>query len=206
MVDLSFIGKEGIIVQYEDIVSLLGFNIVKYLRSKHVNDIACRMSIDDILQSYFDRETEDVSIWLKKEYDIDININDYLTSEHTFKPNMLYSYRIFLSAYKNGIKNLIIHSNTYSPVIEKYIETYQLPIKYTCGDIIPVLKANKNSTFLTSSPSNIRKCLDINTPIALTIVDDFMYVADIIRDKIDEKLREKNVYVCYTSIISAGIV
>lgn len=34
IVDLSFIGKEGMIIQYEDIISLVGFNIVKYLRKK----------------------------------------------------------------------------------------------------------------------------------------------------------------------------
>ena len=206
MVDFSFIGKDGLIIQYEDIISLTGFNIIKYFRANKVNDKACKMSIQDILLSYINRPDYDVQKWLKNEFDIDCNIDDYMESINTLQPNMIYSYKVFDSAYKNGIKNLIIHSEKKSHVIERFIETYQIPIKYTYGDIIPVLKDNKNSTYITSLPSNIYKCLDIQTPISLTIVDDFMYVADIIINKVDERLRERNVYVCYTSILSAGII
>ena len=206
MVDFSFIGKDGLIIQYEDIISLTGFNIIKYFRANKVNDKACKMSIQDILLSYINRPDYDVQKWLKNEFDIDCNVDDYMESINTLQPNMMYSYKIFDSAYKNGIKNLMIHSEKKSHVIERFIETYQIPIKYTYGDIIPVLKDNKNSTYITSLPSNIYKCLDIQTPIALTIVDDFMYVADIIINKIDERLRKRNVYVCYTSILSAGII
>lgn len=206
MVDFSFIGKEGLIIQYEDIISLTGFNIVKYFRANKANDKACKMSIQDILLSYINRPDYDVQKWLKNDFDIECNLDDFMESINTLQPNMMYSYKVFDAAYKNGCKNLIIHSENKSHVIERFIETYQIPIKYTYGDIIPVLKENKNSTYITSLPSNIYKCLDNQTPIALTIVDDFMYVADIIIKKIDEELRKKNTYVCYTSILSAGIM
>ena len=207
MIDFSFIGKEGIIIQYEDIISLIGFNVMKYVKSKNVNDVANRMSINDILLSYINRDSEDISKWMKDTFDIDFDMKDYVESINTFQPNMLYSYKILSTAYKNGIKNLIIHSETYSPVIEKFIDTYQIPIKYTHGDIVPVLKKSKNFTYVTSSPSNIEKCLkDDIPPIALTIVDDFMYVADIVINKVDEDLRKKDIYVGFTSILSAGMI
>lgn len=207
MVDLSFIGKEGLIIQYEDIVSLIGFNIMKYFRSKKVNDVVNRMSIQDVLLSYINRESESVPEWIKKTFGIDCDIDDYMESINALQPNMLYSYKVFDSAYKNGVKNLVIHSNKKSEVIEKMLETYQLPIEYTYGDIVPVLKARKNYTYMTSLPSNIYKCLnDVDVPFALTIVDDFMYTADIIINKVDEALRKHGVYVCYTSILSAGII
>lgn len=206
MVDFSFIGKEGLIIQYEDIVSLIGFNVVKYFRSKNVNDKACKMSVEDILLSYFNRTTEDVSTWLKSEFDIDLDVKDYLNSVGLLQPNVRYAYKIFDSAYKNGIKNLIIHSNLYSPVIEQFVGAFPFPVKYTHGDIVSVLNNNMNATFITSSPSNIEKCLDVKVPFALTIVDDYMYLADLVTNKFDEKLRKQNVFVLYTSIISAGII
>ena len=207
MVDISFIGKEGLIIQYEDIVSLIGFNITKYFRMNKVNDIINRMSNEDVLLSYINRETESVSEWLKNTFGIDCNIDDYIESINALQPNMLYSYKIFDSAYKNGVKNLVIHSQNKSNVIKKILETYNLPIEYTYGDIVPVIKSRKNYTYMTSLPSNIYKCLnEVDTPFALTIVDDFMYTADIVAKKIDDELRKKNIYVCYTSILSAGIV
>lgn len=206
MIDFSFVGKEGLIIQYEDIISLIGFNVVKYFRSKNVNDKACKMSVEDILLSYLNRTTEDISTWLKIEFDIDFDIKDYQDSVALLQPNARYAYKIFDSAYKNGIKNLIIHSNSYSPVIEKFVNAFQVPIKYTHGDIVPILNENKNATFITSSLSNIEKCLDVKVPIALTIVDDYMYLADLINNKFDERLRKQNVFVLYTSILSAGII
>ena len=207
MVDFSFIGKEGLIVQYEDVVSMIGFNVITYLRSKNVCNKASKMSEEDILLSYLNREKEDISAWLKREFDVDFDINEYLESIHALRPNMQYSYKVFDTAYKNGIKNLIVHSNQYSPIIEKFVtQSYQLPVKYTYGDIVPVLNSNKNATFLTSNPNNIKACLNVKVPMALTIVDDFMYVADILLDKVDEQLRERNVFVCFTGVISAGII
>lgn len=206
MIDFSFIGKDGLIIQYEDIISLTGFNVARYLRSKKINDEIGRMPIQDILLSYINREDEDISKWIMNLFGISFDINDYLESINTFQPNLLYSYKVFDSAYKNGIKNLIIHSNIHSNVIEKFITTFQVPIKYTYGDIIPVLKSNINSTYITASPINIRKCLDVHTPIALTIVDDFMYTAPILIDKVEEQLRAQNVYVCFTGVLSAGLI
>lgn len=207
MIDFSFIGKEGIIVQYEDIISLIGFNVVRYLKSKNINEEINRMSDEDILLEYFNRKEEDISNWILNKFGIEFNITEYLDSNIAFRPNLLYSYRIFDTAYKNGIKNLVIHSEYESKAVKTFINnTFQIPVKYTHGDIIPVLKNSKNYTYLTSSTKNITKCLDIHTPIALTIVDEYMYLADIIINKIDDKLRERNVYVCYTGILSAGFI
>ena len=35
MVDFSFIGKEGVIAQYEDIISMIGYNVARYFKSKN---------------------------------------------------------------------------------------------------------------------------------------------------------------------------
>lgn len=206
MLDFSFIGKEGLILQYEDVISLTGLNIVRYFQKENVNEKIVRMSVEDILISYLNRETEDVSSWLKTEFDIDINMTDMNDSITVLQPNMLYSYKMFDSAYKNGITNLGIHSNMYSPVIEKFLSTYQIPIKYTHGDIVPVLNRNKNVTFTTSSPSVIKRCIDVDVPFMLTIVDDYSYTAGIIKNHFDDKLRKHNVFVAYTSILSAGMI
>lgn len=204
MIDMSFIGKEGLIIQYEDIISMIGVNVIKYFISRKSNEKACRMSFEDILLSYINRDSEDPAIWLKNEFDIDFDISKYTQSISTFQPNWLYSYKVFKAAHDNGLKNLMVFSDLYSPVIEKYIETYQLPIMYVTGDICNVLKENINCTYLTSSTKNIKKCLEVEVPFVLTICDDYMYTADILSEKIDEKLRQKNVFVNFTSIISAG--
>jgi len=207
MIDFSFIGKEGLIVQYEDIVSMIGFNIASYFKLKGVNEKINRMSTEDILLKYINRIDENLDKWLFNEFGIEFNMTDYLDSKIAFRPNLLYAYRIFDMAYKNGIKNLIIHSEYESNAIRNFINTtFQVPVNYTHGDIVPVLKNNKNSTYMTSSTSNIRKCLDIHIPIALTIVDEYMYLADIITNHIDDELRKRNVYVCYTGILSAGFI
>lgn len=205
-IDLSFIGKDGLVIQYEDIVSLIGFNIIKYLRSKKLNNKIIKMSIEDILISYFDRESEDISDWLSA-FGIDnFDINDYKESINTFSPNMLYSFKIFDTAYNNGIKNLIIYSEFYSSVIEKYLKFYNIPVQYKYGNIVNVLKDNVNCTYITSSPANIKKCLNVDVPFALTIIDDFMYVAPILTDGTVEQLRIKNVFVQFTSILSGGFI
>ena len=67
MVDISFVGKEGIIIQYEDIISMVGFNVIRYLRSKKANEKAMGMSVEDILLSYINREKESPEFWLKEE-------------------------------------------------------------------------------------------------------------------------------------------
>lgn len=206
MIDFSFIGKEGLIIQYEDIISLMGFNVVCYLREQKAFEKINKMSTADILLSYINRSTEDISSWLKKEFDIDFDIKNYIDSFAMLRPNLLYSYKIFSSAYKNGIKKLGIHSNYYSKAIEQAIQTYQIPIEYTYGDIIPVLNNRPNITYTTASTANIIKCSDIEVPIAITIVDDFMYTADVLINKIDDKLRNNGKFVCFTSVLSAGMI
>ena len=204
MVDLSFIGKAGVIIQFEDIISMIGFNAIRYLHENGCTDI--RMPINDILMKYINREEEDISKWMKDSFNIDFNINDYLDSKQLFQPNYLYSYRLLHTAYKNGITNLVVHSDIKSDVIAGYVNTFPVPVKYTYGDIVPVLKENPNITYITASPTNIRKCLDVDTPFALTIVDDFLYTGHIIIDKTDKELGSRNKIVRYTSIISAGTI
>lgn len=207
MVDLSFIGKGGVIIQFEDVISMTGFNAVRYLRDNNINnEELIRMSIEDILMKYINRVDEDISEWIKKMFNIDFDINQYTESIQLFQPNFLYAYRLLGTAYKNGITNLIIHSDIKSDIIKKFTETFEVPVKYTYGDIVPVLKDNINVTYITASPKNIKKCLDVDSPFALTIVDDFLYVGDIIMNKIDKQLTEQNKIVRYTSIISAGTI
>ena len=90
MIDFSSFGKEGLIIQYEDTISMVGFNIVNYMRDKKATDKIARMTVNEILVSYLNRETEDVGTWLKEEYGIDCNLKDYLDSFVMFRPNLLY--------------------------------------------------------------------------------------------------------------------
>lgn len=206
-IDLSFIGKDGLIIQYEDIVSLVGFNVIRYIRSKNISNEISKMSISDILLSYFNRESEDISKWLSDEFNIEnFNISDYNNSINTYSPNLLYSYKVFMNAYQNGIKNLMIYSNEHSSIIEKFIKFYDVPIKYVYGDIINTINDNPNCTYITSSPSNINKCLNTGVPFALTIVDDFMYVSPLLVDGSIDSLRDKNIFVQFTSILSGGFI
>lgn len=208
MIDFSDVGKEGLIIQYEEIVAMTGYNVAKYVKSKHINEKLDAMSNEDIALSYINRTDENPEIWLKKEFDIDCHMDEYLESFHVFQPSWLYSYRMFDAALKEGIKTLILHSNQYSPAIEKFLQSYQMPeVKYTSGDIIPVLESHPNCTFTTSSISNIKKCLSTDVPINVVICDDFMYVGQIIQEEIDKKLRNKgNKYVCFTGILSSGFI
>jgi hypothetical protein len=203
MIDLSKIGNAGLIIQYEDIVSLYGFNVLKYFKEKHLSDKLDSMSNEDLVLSYINRTTFDVSDWIQQEFNLTIDPN--MDSPIMWKPNMLYAYKMFDTAYKNGVTKLTIHSNSYIPSIEKYIQSFQLPVQYTHGDIVPVLKQLPNVTYTTSDPNNIRSCLHADVPFVLTIVDDFVYVSEIIKDKVDDALRKKNIFVFYTGIISAGI-
>jgi hypothetical protein len=206
MIDLSFVGKNGLMIDYEDIISLIGFNVVRYFRIKEANTKAMEMSLEDIFLSYINRENEDPAIWLKNEFGIEFNISDCLESINTFQPNWLYSYKIFDVAYKNGTKKLMVHSDIDTPIIRKILKTYTAPIEYVYGDIVPILERNKNITYLTASSKNLKRCLETNIPCAITIVDDFLHTADVVIGKIDEKLRETNKFVCYTSITSGGLI
>lgn len=206
MIDISFVGKDGLIIDYDDIVCMLGFNVIRYLRYKQANDIAMRMSLEDILLSYINREKEDPSIWLKSKFNVDFDINQFINSVNAFQPNWLYSYKIFNEAYKNGVKELMIHTNIDIPLVKQILSTYTVQVKYVCGDIVPILNDHKNITYITASSTNLKRCLETDVPCAITIVDDFLHTADVVIDKIDDKLKEVNKYVCYTSITNGGLI
>ena len=99
MIDLTEFGKAGLILQYEDIISMIGYNVAKYFHQKGVNKKLDSMSVSDILLSYINREDEDYSIWMEKEFDLKINKSEMLTSFLTMQPNLLYSYKVFSTAH-----------------------------------------------------------------------------------------------------------
>lgn len=207
MIDLSFIGKEGVIAQWDDIISMVGFNVARYLKSKNYkNDKLSKMSSEDILLSYINRPKEDPAIWLKEEFDIDFNIDMFKDSMITWQPNWIYFYKVFKSANENGVKHLCVYSEKHIPMIEKYIPTFNVPVEYVHGDISKILSERPNYTFMTASPSNVKKCLDLKVPIAITIFDDFMPLAEIVADNIADKLRENNKFVNFTGVISSGLI
>ena len=201
MVDFSLVGSSGVIIQYEDIISLSGFNVVNHFREKGIVD----KSDVDLLTSYFNREKESVADWVREESSLPID--DYMNSPIMWKPSVLYAYKIIDIAYKSGIKTLFIHSNKYVKSIENNMKSFQQPVTYIHGDIVPVLRQHPNITYITSSCVNIRKCLDEDVPpFVMTIIDDFGYVADVIKNRLDDQLRKKNILVFFTSIISAGFI
>lgn len=206
MLDFSFVGKEGLIIQYEDVISLIGFNVIRYLRAKNANEKAMGMSVEDILLSYINREKESPDIWLKDEFGVEFKVEDYLDSMNAFQPNWLYSYRVFDAAYKNGSKNLKIYSAYDSPVIKKMLPSFQVPVEFVAGDIVPVLEKNKNATLITASEQTLKRCLETDVPAAVVVVDDFLHLAPIVIDKIDDKLKGRNKYVSFTSIVSGGFI
>lgn len=208
MVDFSFIGKDGLIIQYEDIISLIGFNVARYFHGKCVNDKLDRMSVEDILKSYFNRQTEDIPKWLKDSFNIDFNIDMCKSSIEAVRPNNMYAYKIFDTAMRHRLKNLIIFSDTSSIHIAKHIKSSfeSINVEYISDvDILDVLKKHPNSTFVTSSCDNIRKCCNTAVPTVLTIVDDYDYIINVMNDDTIKKLDDiDNIYVQYTSIVSAG--
>ena len=206
MVDFSFVGKEGIIVQYEDIISMVGFNVIRYLRAKNANEKAMGMSLEDILLSYINREKESPEFWLKEEFGVDFKVEDYLDSFAAFQPNWYYSYKLFDAAYKNGTKKLIVYSIYDIPIIKNILISYPAPVEFATGDIKSVLEKNINATLMTASTETLNRCLETDVPAAITIVDDFLHLAPAVIGNIGDKLKEKNKYVCYTSIRSGGLI
>ena len=207
MVDLRVLGREGLIIEYTDIVSLVGYNIIKYLKSNNIkNDKIQGMSDDDILLSYVNRTDFNIAKWIKDTFNIECDVSDYLESEVAFKPNNVYAFKMFSYASKEHIKNLYIYSDIYSPIIEKNIKMFNVPeLKYVYGDIIPILNEHPNSTLTTSNPYTIRRCYDVKAPTLITLVDDFMYVGEIIDTHLVDRLRGTNKIVMFTSISSNGI-
>lgn len=207
MVDFSFIGREGLIIQWDDVIAMIGYNVARYLKSKgYKNDKLCEMSNEDILLSYINRPNEDPAIWLKENFDIEFDLNRYKDSIVTWQPNWAYPYRIIKAANDNKLQNLCIYYEKDIPIIRRYVETFDAPVEYLSGDISKILSEKVNYTFITASPTNIRKCLDLEVPLAITIVDDFMPIADIVIEDVATKLREKNKFVNFTGIVSAGLI
>lgn len=209
MIDFSIAGEAGLIIQFEDIVSMVGFNIARYLKLKNVESESLRnKSLQDLILEYVNREIEDYDEWLSKMFGINISIDSYIDSVNAFQPSWLYAYKVFRAASDNGKKNLYIHSNREIPFIQKHLlPTFNnSSVKYIHGDIVPILNQHPNITYLTSLPTNIRRCLEVDAPFVLTIVDDYMYTAGVLQDKIPEALEKKNVLIRYTSIFSSGFI
>lgn len=208
MIDLTEFGKAGLILQYEDIISMIGYNVAKYFHQKGVNKKLDSMSVSDILLSYINREDEDYSIWMEKEFDIKINRSEMLTSFLTMQPNLLYSYKVFSTAHIEKINGLYIYSNEYSPIIEEASKHYGFDgVKYIREDIISFLNNNPNCTYVTSSVNNIKRCCDLKAPTCLVICDDYLYISDIFSSKVDKDLEcLDNIILRYTGIISAGVI
>ena len=208
MLDLSDIGKAGLIIQYEDIIGMIGYNVAKYFKGKGVSKKLDSTSIQDVLLSYINRKDMDYSIWIKDEYGITVNPNDLLTSLLTMQPNLMYSYKVFSKAHEENINSLYIYSNMYSPIIEEATKSYGFDgIQYIHGDIIGFLKTHPNYTYLTSDVNNIKKCVDLDSPVCLVVCDDYMYTSDIFIQKIDKSLSDKpNIILRFTGVKSAGII
>ena len=207
MIDFSFVGKGGMIIQFEDIVSMIGFNIVRYFKLKGMESLR-DYDLKQMILDYVNREEEDYNKWVSNIVKTEIKLETYIDSVNAFQPSWLYAYKLFFSAYKNGIKNLMIHSNEEIPFINDLLKTFNIPsLKYVYGDIIPILNQNPNITYTASLPSNIRKCMDVKVPFALAIVDDYLYTSNIVVDeKIPERLKEKGIFVAYTGIFSSGFI
>lgn len=206
MIDLSFVGKNGLIIQYEDIVSLWGYNVILQLKK---NMLVQGVSDEDILLDYFNREIQNPSKYIKEKYHISFPINQMYQSQKTLRPNALYAFKVLDAAYRNGIKNLMIYSSIQSEIIESCVfhQLPDVPIKYVYGDIVPILNSLPNATFLTSDVDVIQHIHDSDVaPFALTIVDDFMYTAPIVQGSFVDELRKKGIFVGFTGIISAGLI
>ena len=207
MIDLSFIGKDGLIIQYEDVISVIGFNIIRYMiESKQCTEAMSKMSLEDILLSYLNRETYDIDKWIHDTFDINFHYLDAKDSVRMVVPNFIYAYKILQEAKKQNISSLYIYSNEYYKGIERMLSSFEIPgLQYLHGGITPFLQEKPNITYITSDPNNIKACLEVETPFVLTIVDDFIYIKDIVADKIDEKLRKQGKFVFYTGILSGGL-
>lgn len=202
MLDFSDIGSRAFVIQYEDLISLIGLNTVSYILSQQKQNTS-----DEMILAYLNRENYDLCRFVKEQTGINFSIENMMQSKLACVPNLAYAFKMMDTAYRNGIKEFYVHSNLHSPIIENFIKQLEIPTNYVHGDIVPVLHNLPNCTYTTSDPTNIRKCLNVNAPFALTIVDDFQYVAPIVTDeKLIEELRTKNVYVQFTGVISAGVI
>jgi hypothetical protein len=209
MLSFDGIGKAGLIIQYEDLISMIGYNVAKHFRSNNLCEKLVNMSIQDVLTSYLDRDDERYELWLKKEFDIDVNPDDMLSSFLSMQPNLLYSYKVFPACHKERQDNLFIYSDKYSKIAEECIDTFGFKgVNYVYGDIDKFIKEHPNSTFLTASTKSINVVKNTNSPICLVVCDDYKYTIDyMVKNNLDKELSDKgNVFLRYTSIISAGVI
>jgi len=205
MIDLETIGKAGLIIQYEDVISLMGYNIAEYFKQNKLNEKFERMSYGDILLSYINREHYDIDEWFKTVFDYQINISKLLSSKIMMKPNLVYAYKVFHEAAKQGNSNLMIYSNHYSDAIESLLPSFEVPaLTYQHDNLVELLNNHRNCTFITNNPDSIELCKSVKAPFVLTIPDDFQYITDISLAGIDE-LRKQYKLVFFTSVISGGI-
>ncbi len=202
MIDFSNIGQDAFIIQYEDLISLIGLNCARYILTKQNKPYDDQLTLD-----YLNRESYDMEAFVKNETSIDFPYEKMMQSKIACQPNLAYAFKMFSAAYQNGIKRLYVHSNEYSPIIERIVNQLEIKVNYVHGDILPVIHNLPNCTYTTSNPDNIRKCMNADVPFALTIVDDFQYQFPIVADEaFINRLRDKNVYVQFTGVISAGII
>lgn len=209
MFSLGEVGEAGMIIQYEDLISMTGYNVAKQFKSNNLSEKLAGMSIQDVLASYLDREDEDYSIWLRKEFNIDINPDEMLSSFLSMQPNLLYSYKVFQASHKERKDNLYIYSDKYSKIAEECVQSYGFKgVQYIYGDIYKFIKEHPNSTFLTASAKSIDIIKNVDAPICLVICDDYRYTIDhLTKQKLDKELSDKeNIFLRYTSVISAGVI
>lgn len=210
MVDLSFIGKEGIICSYEEIVAMVGYNVADQYRKNKIIDISDQQLISD----YINRKEYNFSEYLQKQ-GIPKEDADYISQEEVFyesayalKPTNKFIYKIFDVAKIQSVPYLAIYSRQYSSHIEKYIKgSFPFKVEYVYGDIDPIIKEHVNSTIVTSDLNIINKCATIEEPIVLTVCDDFLYLSQMFQDGTEGKIQKKdNVFLGYISCIKAGFI
>ena len=210
MLDLSFIGKEGIICSYEEIVAMVGYNVADQYRKNKIIDVSDQQLISD----YINRKEYNFSEYLQKQ-GIPKEDADYISQEEVFyesayalKPTNKFIYKIFDAAKIQSIPYLAIYSRQYSSHIEKYIKgSFPFKVEYVYGDIDPIIKEHVNSTIVTSDLNIINKCGTIEEPIVLTVCDDFLYLSQMFQDGTEGKIQKKdNVFLGYISCITAGFI
>ena len=116
ILDWSFIGKEGLIIQFEDLVSFIGWNASEYINNAQGRPVS--KTKDERLADYINRLDYDIPAFVKETTGVDITIEQLINSKHATPPNVLYAFRMFKASVDNGLKNLMIHSNVYSPLLE----------------------------------------------------------------------------------------
>ena len=210
MVDLSFIGKEGIICSYEEIVAMVGYNVADQYRKNKIIDVSDQQLISD----YINRKEYNFSEYLQKQ-GIPKEDADFISQEEVFyesayalKPTNKFIYKIFDAAKIQSVPYLAIYSRQYSSHIEKYIKgSFPFKVEYVYGDIDPIIKEHVNSTIVTSDLNIINKCATIEEPIVLTVCDDFLYLSQMFQDGTEGKIQKRdNVFLGYISCITAGFI